>query len=77
MDHETRQEVYLAYAANDIPEDISYSRATAPIGALHYRGTIMKAVGASFTNHTGIIDFNGHSTFSITTARCRKAARSP
>jgi arabinoxylan arabinofuranohydrolase len=23
----------------------------------------MKATGASFTNHTGIIDFNGHSYF--------------
>ncbi len=54
---------YLAYAANGIPEDISYSRATAPGGPFTYAGTIMKATGASFTNHTGIIDFNGHSYF--------------
>ena len=54
---------YLAYAANNIPEDISYSRATAPTGPFTYGGTIMKATGASFTNHTGIIDFNGHSYF--------------
>jgi arabinoxylan arabinofuranohydrolase len=54
---------YLAYAANGIPEDISYSRATAPGGPFVYGGTIMKATGASFTNHTGIIDFNGHSYF--------------
>jgi arabinoxylan arabinofuranohydrolase len=54
---------YLAYAANGIPEDISYSRATAPTGPFTYGGTIMKAMGASFTNHTGIIDFNGHSYF--------------
>ncbi|HEY7376729.1 MAG TPA: family 43 glycosylhydrolase [Polyangia bacterium] len=54
---------YLAYAANNIPEDISYSRATAPTGPFTYGGTIMKAMGASFTNHTGIIDFNGHSYF--------------
>jgi arabinoxylan arabinofuranohydrolase len=54
---------YLAYAANGIPEDISYSRATAPMGPFTYGGTIMKAAGASFTNHTGIIDFNGHSYF--------------
>jgi MYXO-CTERM domain-containing protein len=56
-------EYYLAYAANGIPEDISYSRATAPMGPFTYGGTIMKASGASFTNHTGIIDFNGHSYF--------------
>ena len=56
-------EYYLAYAANGIPEDISYSRATAPGGPFTYGGTIMKAAGASFTNHTGIIDFNGHSYF--------------
>jgi MYXO-CTERM domain-containing protein len=54
---------YLAYAANNIPEDIAYSRATAPTGPFTYGGTIMKAFGASFTNHTGIIDFNGHSYF--------------
>ena len=54
---------YLAYAANNIPEDISYSRATAATGPFTYGGTIMKAIGASFTNHTGIIDFNGHSYF--------------
>jgi hypothetical protein len=54
---------YLVYAANNIPEDIAYSRATAPTGPFSYGGTIMKAMGASFTNHTGIIDFNGHSYF--------------
>ena len=54
---------YLAYAANNIPEDISYSKATSPTGPFTYGGTIMKAMGASFTNHTGIIDFNGHSYF--------------
>ena len=54
---------YLAYAANNIPEDISYSKASAPTGPFTYGGTIMKATGASFTNHTGIIDFNGHSYF--------------
>jgi len=53
----------LAYAANGIPEDISYSKATAPGGPFTYVGTIMKATGASFTNHTGIVDFSGHSYF--------------
>ena len=53
----------LGYAANDIPEDISYSKASAPGGPFTYVGTIMKATGASFTNHSGIIDFNGHSYF--------------
>jgi arabinoxylan arabinofuranohydrolase len=54
---------FLGYAANNIPEDIAYSKATAPGGPFTYVGTIMKASGASFTNHTGIIDFNGHSYF--------------
>jgi MYXO-CTERM domain-containing protein len=54
---------FLAYAANGIPEDISYSKATAPGGPFTYVGTIMKATGASFTNHTGLVDFNGHSYF--------------
>jgi arabinoxylan arabinofuranohydrolase len=54
---------YLAYAANNIPEDISYSKATSATGPFTYGGTIMKPSGASFTNHTGIIDFNGHSYF--------------
>jgi arabinoxylan arabinofuranohydrolase len=54
---------FLAYAANNIPEDIAYSKASSPTGPFTYVGTIMKATGASFTNHTGIIDFNGHSYF--------------
>jgi len=54
---------YLAYAANNIPEDIAYSKASSPTGPFTYGGTIMKAMGASFTNHTGIIDFAGHSYF--------------
>jgi arabinoxylan arabinofuranohydrolase len=54
---------FLAYAANGIPEDIAYSKATTPGGPFTYVGTIMKANGASFTNHTGIIDFAGHSYF--------------
>ena len=54
---------YLAYAANNIPEDISYSKASSATGPFTYGGTIMKASGASFTNHTGIIDFSGHSYF--------------
>jgi arabinoxylan arabinofuranohydrolase len=54
---------FLAYAANNIPEDIAYSKASAATGPFTYGGTIMKASGASFTNHTGILDFNGHSYF--------------
>jgi arabinoxylan arabinofuranohydrolase len=54
---------FLGYAANNIPEDIAYSKATAPTGPFTYVGTIMKSSGASFTNHAGIIDFNGHSYF--------------
>ncbi len=51
----------LAYAANGIPEDLGYSKATAPGGPFTYVGTFMKASGASFTNHAGFIDFKGHS----------------
>jgi len=54
---------FLAYAANGIPEDISYSKSTGPAGPWTFGGTIMKAAGASFTNQTGIVDFNGHSYF--------------
>jgi hypothetical protein len=68
---------YLAYAANGIPEDISYSKATAPTGPFTYGGTIMKASGASFTNHTGIIDFNGHSYFFYHTGALQKGGSVP
>ena len=54
---------YLVYPANGIPEQISYSTSTGPTGPWTFRGVIMPAGGASFTNHPGIIDFNGSSYF--------------
>lgn len=67
----------LAYAANGIPEDIAYSKATGPGGPFTYAGTIMKATGASFTNHAGIIDFNGHSYFFYHNGALKKGGSVP
>lgn len=67
----------LAYAANGIPEDIAYSTASAPGGPFTYAGTIMKATGASFTNHTGIVDFNGHSYFFYHNGALKKGGSVP
>ncbi len=54
---------YLIYAAGGIPEYISYSTSTSPVGPWTYRGVIMPTQGGSFTNHPGIIDFKGNSYF--------------
>ena len=54
---------YLVYPANGIPEQISYSTSTGPTGPWTFRSVIMPAAGASFTNHQGIVDFNGSSYF--------------
>jgi arabinoxylan arabinofuranohydrolase len=53
---------YMVYAAEGIPEYISYSTATSPVGPWTYRGQIMqRAPQLAFTNHAGIIDFSGNS----------------
>ncbi|WP_182904220.1 carbohydrate-binding protein, partial [Microbispora sp. H10830] len=44
-------------------EFIAYSTATSPTGPWTYRGTIMPTQGSSFTNHPGIIDYQGGSYF--------------
>ncbi len=54
---------YMVYAANGIPEDIRYSTSPTPTGPWTYRGVIMPSEGRSFTNHPGIVDFQGHSYF--------------
>jgi arabinoxylan arabinofuranohydrolase len=54
---------YMVFAANGIPEQISYSTSTGPTGPWTFRGVIMSAQGASFTNHSGVVDFNGSSYF--------------
>jgi arabinoxylan arabinofuranohydrolase len=54
---------YMVFAARCCPEFIAYSTAPGPTGPWTYRGTIMPAQGSSFTNHPGVIDFNGGSYF--------------
>jgi hypothetical protein len=53
---------YMIYAAEGIPEYISYSTANSPEGPWTYKGQIMKrADHLAFTNHAGVIDFKGNS----------------
>ncbi|PTN05909.1 glycoside hydrolase family 43 protein [Mangrovibacterium marinum] len=53
---------YLVYASEGVPEYISYSTAPTAEGPWTYQGHIMKrADQLAFTNHAGIIDFNGNS----------------
>lgn len=54
---------YMAYAADCCSEDIRYSTGTSPTGPWTYRGVIMPTQGGSFTNHEGIIDYQGNSYF--------------
>jgi hypothetical protein len=57
----------MIFAANGIPERIDYSMADNPLGPWEYKGIILdenredgKGTG-SFTNHSGIVDYKGHS----------------
>ncbi len=55
---------YMVYAAGGVPEHIAYSMAKKPMGPYNYMGEIMpKEVNKSFTNHSGTVDFKGHSYF--------------
>ena len=54
---------YLLYAANQIPENIAYSTSSSPTGPWTYRGVIMPTEGRSFTNHCGVVDYQGKSYF--------------
>lgn len=54
---------YLVYAANCCSEDIRYSTAPSATGPWTYRGVVMNSAGASFTNHPGIVDYQGKSYF--------------
>ncbi len=54
---------YMVFAAKCCAEFIAYSTSPGPTGPWTYRGTIMPAQGSSFTNHAGVIDFNGGSYF--------------
>ena len=54
---------YNVFAAECCSEFIGYSTAPGPTGPWTYRGTVMPRQGGSFTNHAGVIDFNGSSYF--------------
>jgi beta-xylosidase len=56
---------YMVYSAGGVPEHIAYSTSTGPTGHWIYRDTIMSVIkeGGAFTNHSGIINFKGHSYF--------------
>ncbi|WP_396888784.1 family 43 glycosylhydrolase [Micromonospora reichwaldensis] len=54
---------YNVFAAECCSEFIGYSTAPGPTGPWTYRGTVMPRQGTSFTNHPGIVDFNGGSYF--------------
>ncbi|WP_425487973.1 carbohydrate-binding protein [Microbacter margulisiae] len=56
---------YMVYSAGGVPEHIAYSTSTGPTGPWIYRDTIMSVIkaGGAFTNHSGIINFKGHSYF--------------
>ncbi len=53
---------YLVYAAMSGTEKISYATSDSPTGPWTYRGDIM-GPGSTFTNHAGIVDYQGHSYF--------------
>ena len=54
----------LIYAAGGVPEHISYSTAPSPAGPWKYAGEIMPLCNTnSFTNHSGVADYKGHSYF--------------
>ena len=53
---------YMVYAATSGSEKISYATSSAPTGPWTVRGDIM-AAGSTFTNHPGVVDYQGHSYF--------------
>lgn len=53
---------YLVYAAMSGTEKISYATSDSPEGPWTVRGDIM-GPGSTFTNHAGIVDYEGHSYF--------------
>lgn len=53
---------YMVYAATSGSEKISYATSNSPTGPWTVRGDVM-APGSTFTNHPGIVDYQGHSYF--------------
>lgn len=56
---------FMVYAAGGVPESIAYSEGETPLGPWKYVGDIMPQdnVTASFTNHSGTVEFKGHNYF--------------
>ncbi len=54
---------YMVYAAGPLSEHIAYATGPSAIGPWTYGGVIMPTQGSSFTNHPGVIDFEGNSYF--------------
>jgi hypothetical protein len=54
---------YMIYAGTCCSENIRYATSNSPTGPWTYRGIIMDTQGTSFTNHPGIVDYNGSSYF--------------
>lgn len=54
---------YMVYAGTCCSENIRYATSNSPTGPWTYRGVIMDTQGSSFTNHPGVIDYNGSSYF--------------
>ncbi len=50
---------YMVYAADALPQNVSYSTATSLEGPWKYGGVIMMHGGNAATNHPGIIDYKG------------------
>lgn len=66
---------YMVYAANGIPERIDYSMSDSPLGPWEYKGVILDEKmedndgTGSFTNHSGVVDYKGHSYIFYHTGR--------
>lgn len=54
---------YLFWPGGPLPEHIGYSTSNRPTGPWKYRGTVMTPEGGVFTNHPGVIDFQGKTYF--------------
>lgn len=55
---------YMEFASGPLPETISYATSSGPTGPWTFKSVIMaNSSGHAFTNHSGIVDFKGHSYF--------------
>ncbi len=54
---------YIVYPGDGVPENLSYTTSTGPLGPWTFQGVIMdkNQPKSAFTNHPGVIDFKGNS----------------